>query len=221
MVKHNPFGDRCKIVEITALDDFTSEGGYNKVVKALQSPNVVIFASLPCTGGSPWQIPNSKHPACRRLINKHHKLFNRLFNQLVRLYGEFSCSGTIPILFEWPRVCRYWRKPKVANFIKRHRLQLAKFDGCAYGLRSCIKGEEDKYLKKPWMIATSIPEIMTTLDGNYCPGTGPGHEHSITRGKNAKHSQQYTNKLATAIHKAIADFHVRGIGCWSGSGLNS
>ena len=115
-------------------------------------------------------------------------------------------------------MCRYWRKPKVASFLKRYKLQLAKFDGCAYGLRSCIKGEEDKFLKKPWMIATNIPEIMTTLDGHYCPGTGPGHEHSITRGKNAKHSQHYTVKLAKDIHKAIADFHVHGKGCWTGPG---
>ena len=71
------------------------------------------------------------------------------------------------------------------------------------------------------MIATSIPEIMTTLDGNYCPGTGPNHEHSITRGANAKHSQQYTAKLAKDIHRAIEEFHVRGKGCWPGSGTSS
>ena len=132
MVKHNPFGERCKIVEITEHDDFTSEGGYQKVVDALRSPNVVIFSSLPCTGGSLWQIPNKKHPACRRLIAKHHKLFNALFEKLLRLYREVDRRGGIPILFEWPRTCRYWRKPKVARFIKRQKLTLAKFDGCAY-----------------------------------------------------------------------------------------
>ena len=107
MVRHNPFGDQCKIVEITEHDDFTSETGYQKVVDALRGPNVVIFASLPCTGGSPWQIPNKKHPACRRLIAKHHKLFNKLFEQLLRLYRDHNCYGKIPILFEWPRVCKY------------------------------------------------------------------------------------------------------------------
>ena len=107
-------------------------------------------------------------------------------------------------MFEWPRVCRYWRKPKVAKFIKRQNLTLAKFDGCAYGLRSCLKGEEDKFLKKPWMIATNIPEVAATLDNNLCPGVGPGHEHSVTCGKNAKHSQQYTIELAEEIHRAIA-----------------
>ena len=81
---------------------------------------------------------------------------------------------------------------------------MAKFDGCAYGLRSCLKGEEDKFLKKPWMIATSIPEVAAALDGHFCPGVGPGHEHSVTRGKNAKHSQQYTAELAEEIHRAIA-----------------
>ena len=105
---------------------------------------------------------------------------------------------------------------KIARFLKQHQLQLVKFDGCAYGLRSCIKGEEEKYLKKPWMIATNIPEVVSTLDGNYCPGIGPGHTHSVTCGKNAKHSQQYTAKLAEDIHRAIANFTTNGKGCWMG-----
>ena len=49
MKQCNPYGNRCNIVEITELDDFTSEAGYQKVVSALKQPNVVIFASLPCT----------------------------------------------------------------------------------------------------------------------------------------------------------------------------
>ena len=107
--------------------------------------------------------------------------------------------------FEWPRVCRYWKKPKVAQFIKRYGLALAKFDGCAFGLRSCIKGEEDRFLKKPWMIATNIPQVERSLDKRLCPGVGPDHVHGVTCGKNAKHSQQYTIQLATEIHHAIAE----------------
>ena len=200
------FGDHCEIVEITEVDDFTSANGYAKVISALRRPKVAVFASLPCTGGSPWQIPNKKHPACQRLLAKHHKLFNRLFDQLVRLFREQGCLGVIPILFEWPRVCRYWKKPKVAQFIKKHGLALARFDGCAFGLRSCIKGEEDKFLKKPWMIATNIPQVEQSLDKRLCPGVSLNHVHGVTCGKNAKHSQQYTAQLATEIHHAIAAY---------------
>ena len=220
MQQCNPYGERCNIIEITEEDDFTSEAGYQKVATALKQPNVVIFSSLPCTGGSPWQIPNSRHPACRRLLKKHHRIFNQLFESLMRLYREFADYGPIPILFEWPRYCRYWRKPKVARFIKRYGLRLAKFDGCAYGLRSCLKNEEHKFLMKPWMIATNVPEIFETLDGNMCPGTSINHQHSTTCGKNAKHSQFYTHELATAIHHAIHKHHL-GHGCfWRGQQLH-
>ena len=92
----------------------------------------------------------------------------------------------------------------MARFIKDQKLTLAKFDGCAYGLRSCMKGEEEKFLKKPWMIATNLPEVMAALDGRLCPGVGPSHEHGVTCNKNAKHSQHYTIQLAVEIHDAIA-----------------
>ena len=124
----------------------------------------------------------------------------------MQLYRESNRSGGIPILFEWPRVCRYWRKPKVNKFIRKQKLMMAKFDGCAYGLRSCLKGEEDKFLKKPWLIATNIPTVAKTLDGKLCPGVSPNHTHGVTCGKNAKHSQQYTVEFAKEVHHAIADY---------------
>jgi hypothetical protein len=210
----NAYGQQCNIVEITEEDDFTSEQGYHKVATALQNDNCVVFASLPCTGGSPWQIVNKKHPACRRLLKKHHKLFNELFAGLQKLFDEFSPKGSIPIVFEWPRCCRYWKKPMVARFIRKYKLSLAKFDGCAFGLRSCIEREKEKFLKKPWMVATNVPEVFEALNGKLCPGTDPSHQHSTTCGINARHSQYYTKDLAATIHEAIAKHHTVGSPFW-------
>jgi hypothetical protein len=214
MSQCNPFGSRCKIVEITEEDDFTNPAGFKKVVEALLGDNVVVFASLPCTGGSPWQIVNKKHPACRRLLIKHHQLFNKLFRSLVKLFADYATRGDIPILFEWPRCCRYWKIPKVERFIRKHRLTTAEFDGCAFGLRSSIKREEGKYLKKPWRIVTNIPAIQEALAGRLCPGTSDTHVHAVTCGKDAKHSQYYTRSLARTIHDAIAKHHMSGSSWW-------
>jgi len=198
MSRCNPYGPQCNIVEITEEDDFRmhSGEGYDKVLDALRQPNCVVFASLPCTGGSPWQIVNKRHPACRRLLRKHYTLFNQLFDSLLKLYDELRGFGPIPIIFEWPRCCRYWKIPKVERFLRKWKLTTAKFDGCAFGLRSCIEREKEKYLKKPWLVATNIPAVQHALDGRLCPGTSLDHVHGVTCGRNAKHSQYYTAELA-------------------------
>jgi hypothetical protein len=216
MKRCNPDPARCKIIEITEEDDFRLHvgEGYDTVVEALQQKNCMIFSSLPCTGGSPWQIVNSKHPACRRLLAKHHRLFGQLFEALLKLFKEFKSRGPIPIVFEWPRCCQYWRFPKVKAFLKRNNLSLARFDGCAFGLRSCIEREKEKFLKKPWMIATNVPEVFKALDGRLCPGVSLEHQHSVTCGKNALHSQYYTRELAETIHAAIASHYDEGHSWW-------
>jgi hypothetical protein len=218
MRQYNPHEDQCKIVEITEEDDFRMHtgDGYEKVADALRSENCVIFASLPCTGGSPWQYLNQRKPACRRLLRKHLKLFGQLFDSLLHLFQEFRQVGTIPILFEWPRCCQYWKLPKVKKFVTMNRLSLAKFDGCAFGLRSCIQRESEKFLRKPWLVATNIPEVHRVLDGKLCPGVSLEHQHSTTCGKNSKHSQYYTVELAKSLHGALAEFHLSGNSWWKG-----
>jgi hypothetical protein len=212
----NPYGSRCKIVEITEEDDFRIHAGtgYSKVLEALKQPNCVVFASLPCTGGSPWQVVNKNHPACRRILKKHHRLFNQLFDSLISLMREVSDRGPLPILFEWPRHCRYWKMPKVERFLRKWGLASATFDGCAFGLRSCIEREKEKFLKKPWLVATNINTVFNALNGRTCPGTSTDHVHSTTCGRNAKHSQYYTKELALVIHEAIARHHEEGHSWW-------
>ena len=102
----------------------------------------------------------------------------------------------------------------VARFLRKYGLRLAKFDGCAFGLRSCITNETEKFLKKPWMVATNLPEVHRALDGKVCPGVSDEHVHGVTCGQNAKHSQYYTRELANVIHQAIADHHIVGAPFW-------
>ena len=101
--------------------------------------------------------------------------------------------------------------PKVERFLRKWRLASARFDGCAFGLRSCIEREKEKFLKKPWLIATNIDTVFSALDGRTCPGTGTDHEHSTTCGRNAKHSQYYTKELALAIHGRLQGIIWRAI----------
>ena len=131
----------------------------------------------------------------------------------MELAEDASYNGGLPLIYEWPRYCTYWKLPEVQEFIKTEELQLANLDGCNFGLRSCIPGSEWKYLMKPWTMATNLPEVHARLNGRLCSGTGPNHVHDTTCGKNARHSQGYTTELVQEIHYGIRDYFM-GPNCW-------
>ena len=56
---------RCRKIRITVDDDFTSRAGLNKTLHEIEGPNTLVWASLPCTGGSPWQHLNKRHAKAR------------------------------------------------------------------------------------------------------------------------------------------------------------
>ena len=85
----------------------------------------------------------------------------------------------------------------------RYGLMPAKFDGCYYGLRSVRKGAEELFLKKPWMFAANIIFVNEDFNGRVCPGVANNHQHDVTCGANAKHSQYYTESLTTVLHNSI------------------
>ena len=209
----NTFPRSCKIIEITKEDDFTSEEGARKLRLALRNPDTIVMVSFPCTGGSPWQTINRRHPACRRLLRKHKLLFSRLFSRLLEVAEDACIEGGLPMVFEWPRYCSYWKLPEVERFLRDNEMQKAHFDGCHFGLRSVIPGEEHLFLNKPWTFATNIQEIFDGFNGKLCPGRGPRHQHGTTCGANAKHSQGYSAEMVDLLHRCIKK-HIQGCNSW-------
>ena len=100
---------------------------------------------------------------------------------------------------EWPRTCLYWHWRKVKRFLARNNMSKCYLDGCAFGLRSRHPNHRNKFLRKPWTIATNFPQIFGKHCGKRCPG---GHEHVPTQGSDTKPTESYTVPLATAIHNA-------------------
>ena len=150
-------------------------------------------------------------------LRRHKLLFNRLFERLVELTEDAQEDGGAPIIFEWPRHCTYWKLPEVEKFLWENSLAKAYFDGCHFGLRSCVKGSESLFLRKPWCIATNLPEVHERFDGRMCPGTGPDHVHGVTCGKDAKHSQGYTRQMVVELHECIRDHFLGSNRWWTGA----
>ena len=135
------------------------------------SRHIILWASIPCTGGSPWQYVNEAmyyrngdQKALRRLKG-HRTLFRKLFWTFRRLANEvLKLGGTV--CTEWPTPCQYWRDPEVKKFMTENNMMKANLHGCAYGL----KNSKGKYMKKPWSIASNaklmVEGIARKCDGN-------------------------------------------------------
>ena len=108
----------------------------------------------------------------------------------------------LPTLIEWPAQCVYWKQRRVQKRLKKEGMKFTKFDGCQYDLKSMVKDQEHLFIKKPWMFATTIEEILPLFKLE-CPGVSESHQHGVCRGKDAIMSQYYTPLIASLIHLAI------------------
>ena len=83
--------------------------------------------------------------------------------------------------FEWPSYCSGWKLKELTSFIERFKLKIVDFDGCAGG----VKSQEGYVMKKPWRIATTSTQLVSSLSTKRC---GRSHQHEECGGRNAAKS---------------------------------
>ena len=161
-----------------------TRGGYTA-----QSRPLLIWASLPCTGGCSWQHVNIL--TNREKVEDHHKLFLKLLKSLksfMRIMKPFNPE----LAMELPKTCYYWKWAVVQAFIKKHCLQTCLCDGCMLG----IVDDGGRPLRKSWQIMSTLP--LPGLNGRTCDGT---HEHGQSRGHSLKDAESYSYHMTDAIHR--------------------
>ena len=151
-------------------------------VKTFQKMNpqgeVLLYASLPCVGGSSWGNKNSITDVGAERIEQQQKEFTKLFKSLQKLIQE-----NFSIAFELSKNCKYWNWPMVQSFIKRHQLKLLLFHGCQFG----VVDANGLPMKKGWMIATNMNELSGSAE---CT-RGGSHTHGQSRGVALKLAENY------------------------------
>ena len=94
----------------------------------------MVWISLPCTGGSPFQSVNKLKPGGIARLHKHWRVFRRLWIQTRLLIDEAVAAG-FTVALEWPSGCAYWKWKEVHDVLTRHGLRKARCNGCALGLK--------------------------------------------------------------------------------------
>ena len=72
--------DGCTVTRLTSADDVTSKQGLNKCLRAARSANVLLWAFIPCTGGSQWQNFNKIRPGGASRLREHLRNFVQIWD---------------------------------------------------------------------------------------------------------------------------------------------
>eukprot|EP00972_Heterocapsa_arctica_P088063 12984163-Heterocapsa_arctica.AAC.1 len=193
----------CVVFRLTEAVDMSSKGGLDHAIGLVDAlpPGwyVLLWGSLPCTAGSPWQRLNRKHPGARLKIEANIKIFEDLIDNFITLARYIVNHRNGDIAYEWPTECDLWNRPEVVNMIFELSLNKASFHGCALGLTA----EDGLPIKKPWTVATSSKNIADRLSEHQCPGPATHGVHHPCAGKETKRTEEYTTEMVKVVHEAM------------------
>ena len=197
----------CHCIRVTEKEDGTTNSCRQRLASQVQDfrndfhdGTLILYASLPCVGGSPWGNVNGLTVEGQERIKEQQKQFTKLFKSFFKLVDEVYDERTL-IAFELSKNCKYWRWPMVRKFLIERSMTMHHFDGCMMG----VLGNNGQPMKKSWSIAGNFKELVK-LDSFKCDGK---HEHDQSRGKALKLAENYTFKLTDMLHEC---FRVAGKG---------
>ena len=193
----------CKVIRITKDDDVLDPQTRKLIVRQVlnelrylpKGRRLLVWASLPCTGGTPWIHVNKTIPSAANKVEEHQKEFRKLWNALVDLVNSLR-SASPYIAIEWPKGCVYWKLDHVVAFCQRHAMEQVTFDGCMIGVVD-VHGVS---IRKPWKICTNLPSLIESFESLQCDGN---HEHAEGRGESLKRTESYTFRMTDMIHRAF------------------
>ena len=147
-------------------DESQCEQLENQIDEAAEVAPPHMWASIPCTSGSPWQYINRKKGGAAFIRKLAHQVkeSKRLFSSFTkRAERVLNHNGTVT--FEWPRPCSGWKRPDVVAFFEKHpQFMCGDFEGCAVGLTT----RDGLPLKKPWRLMTTSQRIKDVFQDKRC-----------------------------------------------------
>ena len=159
---------------------------------------IVLWASMPCTGGSQMQNLNIARFGVTEKLLGHWKDFKVLWTSFQQIADSVHMAGGI-IAIEWPVRCRYWQDPRVLRAVKKFALAKSVAAACMFGLRPQRSHLPNEFIGKQWRISTNCAELAAALQVR-CDGS---HQHVVTVAGETAATSFYPRGFADAVHKAV------------------
>ena len=193
----------CHIIRCTEDRDVTKPANRQEIRRELldvisvnPSMKILVWISIPCTGGTPWIYINLMNESSRRKVEYHQFVFQKIWSAMSEFVNSIRHLQPF-IALEWPSGCVYWKYDRVIRFLNRYNLEAVKFDGCRLG----VVNKEGTLMKKPWTVASNCGEINKYFDNLKCTGD---HVHAEGRGEDLKNTENYTYEFTDRVHRSFA-----------------
>ena len=211
MGKRTPASKSCYILRVTEQHDQTTEEGLrwllDEIHKIPKDLPILLWGSIPCTGGSPWtrynlrKYPQTFPARLRHLRAQWRKMVHNFYK-----VSEVICQRNGHWALEWPSKCEYWDSPFVKDFLRRQNGNVyeATACGCAFDLRAIAGPYRGYLMSKAWHIKSTMPNLAEFLDRPcHC---SPDSIHAYAEGQNTAHSGRYTPEFVNSVHKMFSTF---------------
>ena len=211
MGKSSPASKSCYVLRVTEQHDQTTEEGLqwllNEIGKIPKGIPILLWGSIPCTGGSPWarynlrKYPDTFPARLRYLRTQWRQMtynFYRVSDVIRKRGGHWA--------LEWPSRCEYWDSPFVLEFLNRQTGDVyeATANGCAFNLRAIAGPYRGCLMSKCWHVKSTLPNLTEFLD-RPC-SCSPNYKHAHAEGQNTAHSGRYTREFVASVHKMFSKF---------------
>ena len=189
----------CKEM-VDLLDPSVVEQLEYQIREAAKVAPPYLWASIPCTSGSPWQHLNAHKGGKafkKRLAQQLYKS-RQLFKVFVKIANLVRTLGG-DVSFEWPQNSTGWNRDDVKAFFdaRNEDYHEAKFHGCSVGLKS-RRGDP---IKKPWKVMTTNARLAQALSQHQC--THSPEEHQKCEGSETTRSAMYPAYMCHTIASAL------------------
>ena len=111
--------DGCRVIQFTEKHNLLDED-YRRYVAGIvngfpKNKEVLLWLSLPCTGGTSWSYVNLKIPSAAKKVMRHVKTLKKFWKAVEDFISLINREFHVAI--EWLQNCRYWKFPRVAKFV--------------------------------------------------------------------------------------------------------
>ena len=186
-----------EVLTVTEADDGTRSDTIESVREQMISHRkrgklVVLWSSIPCTGGCPFQYICSK-----KFGQDYMGHLRELYQIQKKLWKGFLRMSEVAdfVAIEWPKRCAYWGWNQTRDFLKKRKTFSTFVDACSVKMN-----QKGQLIRKTWRIETDSTRLLESLKVCVCDGR---HDHLPSKEVNWKETQHYPRRFCELILKGF------------------
>ena len=186
-----------EVLTVTEADDGTRSDTIESIREQMISHRkrgklVVLWSSIPCTGGCPFQ-----YICIKKFGQDHMGHLRELYQIQKKLWKGFLRMSEVAdfVAIEWPKRCAYWGWNQTKDFLRKRKTFSTFVDACSVKLN-----QKGQLVRKTWRIETDSTRLLESLKVCVCDGR---HDHLPSKEVNWKETQHYPRKFCELILKGF------------------